>query len=75
VIDFATIADFAAMDWRETRDQIDAMQANTRFPVEEIEKRRARLPLKAQAVHIVRIVAADADLREQVAKQMEELRK
>lgn len=70
MIDFATCADFLAMDYREDRDQIDAMERNTRFPAEEIQKRRARLKIKAQAVKIVRIVAESEAIRDLVEQQL-----
>jgi hypothetical protein len=71
MIDFAEIASFAAMDWREERDQIDAMEKNTRFPAAEIEKRRGRLKIKARAVHVVRVVAETDAIRALVAQQLE----
>jgi hypothetical protein len=71
MIDFAEIASFAAMDWREERDQIAAMEKNTRFPAAEIEKRRARLKIKARAVHVVRVVAETDAIRALVAQQLE----
>jgi hypothetical protein len=71
MIDFAEIASFAAMDWREDRDQIAAMEKNTRFPAAEIEKRRARLKIKARAVHVVRVVAETESIRALVAQQLE----
>ena len=70
-LDFVAAAEFLAMDYRESRDQIDAMERNSKFTVEEIQKRRGRLKLKAQAVHIVRVVANDAAISELVLQQLE----
>ncbi len=36
MIDFAECAEFLALDYRESRDQIDAMERNPKFTVEEI---------------------------------------
>lgn len=70
MIDFTECASFAAMDWREDRDQIDQMERSGRFPVEGVIRRRARLKIKAQAVKIVRIVAGSDAIRELVEQQM-----
>lgn len=70
MIDFASAASFAAMDWREDRDQIDQMERSGRFPVEEVIRRRSRLKIKAQAVKIVRIVAGNDAIRELVEQQL-----
>jgi hypothetical protein len=71
MIDFTEIASFAAMDWREDRDQIAAMEKNPKFTATEIEKRRARLKIKARAVHVVRVVAENEPIRALVAQQLE----
>lgn len=71
MIDIIAAADFLALEYRETRDQIDAMERNSKFTAEEIQKRRGRLHLKAQAVHIVRVVANDAAISELVMQQLE----
>ena len=71
MIDFQTCADFTELWWRESRDQIDRMERSGRFPVEEIQRRRARLDLKSDAVSIVRIVADVDAIRELVEQQLE----
>jgi len=69
--DFTQIADYAALDYRESRDQVDQMERNPKMTAETILQRRSRLELKAQAVHIVRIVADDAAIADLVAQQLE----
>ena len=68
---FTDVADHIAMHYRATRAQIDNMERSKRFPVEEIIRRRNALPMMAQAVHIVRIVADDAAIADLVAQQLE----
>lgn len=77
MIDFAQAASFAELDWKEDRDQIGQMESartssgSPRYPVEEIQRRRARLKIKAQAVHIIRVVADSAVIQELVSEQLQ----
>ena len=69
-MDITSLPSFAAMHYREDAEQIDAMERNTRFPVEEIIKRRNALRIKAEIVKVIRIVAETAAIRELVEQQM-----
>lgn len=70
MIDLIECASFAEMHYREDEGQVDAMQRNPRFPVEEVIRRRSSLPMRANIVRIVRIVADDARIRELVEQQL-----
>jgi hypothetical protein len=69
-IDLSHIAKFAALDYRESVDQVDNMERNKKFTAEEVQKRRGRLADKAQAVEVLQVVAGDQRVAEYVAKKL-----